>query len=111
MKRTFAAIVCFIALTGVARAQPPVALVEEVQGKVTGADFMDYVVPGQVIKLGSGGMVVISYLKSCWHETISGVGTVIVVEGSDSRWDALMRSATGSTGVHTGGVVLYPVLR
>ena len=78
MKRTFAAIVCLIALTGAARAQPPVALVEEVQGKVTGAEFMDYVVPGQVIKLGPGGMVVISYLKSCWHETISGVGTVIV---------------------------------
>ena len=78
MKRTFAAIVCLIALTAAARAQPPVALVEDVQGKVTGADFMDYVVPGQVIKLGPGGMVVISYLKSCWHETISGIGTVIV---------------------------------
>jgi hypothetical protein len=78
MKRTFAAMICLIALTGAARAQPPVALVEEVQGKVTGAEFMDYVVPGQVIKLGPGGMVVISYLKSCWHETISGIGTVIV---------------------------------
>jgi hypothetical protein len=78
MKRMFAAIVCFIGLSGAASAQPPVALVEDVQGKVTGADYMDYVVPGQVIKLGPGGAVVISYLKSCWHETISGVGTVIV---------------------------------
>ena len=78
MKRLFAAIACFIGLTGAASAQPPVALVEEVQGKVTGAEFMDYVVPGQVIKLGPGGKVVISYMKSCWHETISGVGTVIV---------------------------------
>jgi hypothetical protein len=78
MKRIFAAIVCFIGLTGAASAQPPVAVVEDVQGKVTGAEFMDYVVPGQVIKLGPGGMVVISYLKSCWHETISGIGTVIV---------------------------------
>jgi len=78
MKRMFAAIVCFVGLTGAASAQPPVALVEDVQGKVTGAEFMDYVVPGQVIKLGPGGTVVISYLKSCWHETISGIGTVIV---------------------------------
>ena len=78
MKRMFAAIVCFVGLTGAASAQPPVALVEDVQGKVTGAEFMDYVVPGQVIKLGPGGTVVISYLKSCWHETNSGIGTVIV---------------------------------
>jgi hypothetical protein len=78
MKRTLAAIVCVIGLTEAANAQPPVALVEEVQGKVTGAEFMDYVVPGQVIKLGPGGVVVISYLKSCWRETISGIGTVIV---------------------------------
>ena len=39
---------------------------------------MDYVVPGQVIKLGPGGMIVLGYMKSCWRETISGVGTVIV---------------------------------
>jgi hypothetical protein len=78
MKRLFAATVCFLALTGIARAEPPVAVVEDVQGKVTGAEFMDYVVPGQVIKLGPGGKVVLGYMKSCWRETISGVGTVIV---------------------------------
>src|SRR6516165_9196395 len=79
MKRVvLAAMIGLIALAGAARAETPVAVVEDVQGKVTGAEFMDYVVPGQVIKLGPGGMVVISYLKSCWHETISGVGTVIV---------------------------------
>jgi hypothetical protein len=78
MKRLFAGIVGFIAFTGVAHAQAPVAVVEDVQGKVTGAEFMDYVVPGQVIKLGAGGVVVLGYMKSCWHETISGIGTVIV---------------------------------
>jgi hypothetical protein len=78
MKRLFAATVCFLALTGIARAEPPVAVVEDVQGKVTGAEFMDYVVPGQVLKLGPGGKVVLGYMKSCWRETISGVGTVIV---------------------------------
>ncbi len=78
MKRLFAATACLLALTAIARAEPPAAVVEDVQGKVTGAEFMDYVVPGQVIKLGSGGKVVLGYMKSCWRETISGVGTVIV---------------------------------
>jgi hypothetical protein len=78
MRRMLTAIVSCLALTTLARAQAPVAVVEEVQGKVTGAEFMDYVVPGQVIKLGPGGMVVLSYMKSCWRETISGTGTVIV---------------------------------
>ena len=82
MKRLFAGLVGLIALTAAAQVraenQAPVAVVEDVQGKVTGAEFMDYVVPGQVIKLGAGGKVVIGYMKSCWQETISGIGTVIV---------------------------------
>jgi len=78
MRRMIAVIVSCLALATPARAQAPVAVVEDAQGKVTGAEFMDYVVPGQVIKLGPGGIVVLSYMKSCWHETISGVGTVIV---------------------------------
>jgi hypothetical protein len=74
----FAAIAGLAGLIGVAHAQTPVAVVEDVQGKVTGAEVMDYVVPGQVIKLGAGGLVVLGYMKSCWRETISGIGTVIV---------------------------------
>jgi len=79
MKRVvLAAMIGLIALAGAARAETPVAVVEDVYGKVTGVEFMDYVVPGQVIKLGPGGMIVLGYMKSCWRETISGVGTVIV---------------------------------
>lgn len=79
MKLILSAAIAFLALTGVAAAgQAPVAVVEDVQGKVTGVQFMDYVVPGQVIKLGEGGMVTLSYMKSCWRETISGIGTVLV---------------------------------
>jgi hypothetical protein len=79
MKRFFSVMIGVIALTGVARAgQAPVAVVEDVQGKVTGAEFMDYVVPGQVIKLGAGGSITLGYMKSCWRETITGIGTVIV---------------------------------
>lgn len=78
MKRFFFAMIGLIAMTCAARAETPVAVVEDVQGKVTGAEFMDYVVPGQVIKLGPGGKLVLGYMKSCWQEIISGVGTVIV---------------------------------
>ncbi|HTO61065.1 MAG TPA: hypothetical protein VMM15_07395 [Bradyrhizobium sp.] len=82
MKDILIATITLIGLTSAAVAEPPVALVEELQGKVTGAEFMDYVTPGQVIKIGPGGAVVLSYLKSCRRETISGIGTVIV--GSDA---------------------------
>src|ERR1700682_3653618 len=78
MKSIFAAVVVFVDLTGLAAAQAPVAVVEDVRGTVTGAEFMDYVAPGKVIKLGPGGAVVLGYMKSCWRETITGGGTVIV---------------------------------
>jgi hypothetical protein len=55
----------------------PVAIVEDVQGKVDGVEFMDYVAPGKVIKLGAKASVVLGYMKSCWRETITG-GTVVV---------------------------------
>ena len=42
-----------------AAAQVPVAIVEDVQGKVVGVEFMDYVAPGKVIKLGPKA-------RSCW---------------------------------------------
>jgi hypothetical protein len=78
MKRSIA--VCFglLALASPAAADSPAAVVEDVQGKVTGAEFMDYVTPKAVIKIGDGGSIILSYLKSCRRETISGTGTVVV---------------------------------
>ncbi len=78
MKRTFAVFVSLLALAAPAAAQSPVAVVEDVQGKVTGAEFMDYVTPKTVIKLGDGAAVIISYMNSCRREKISGIGTVII---------------------------------
>ena len=75
------AIVIFVGLLGLASpaaADSPVAVVEDIKGKVTGAEFMDYVTPKAVIKIADGGSVVLSYLKSCRRETISGAGTVVV---------------------------------
>jgi hypothetical protein len=60
-----------------ATAQAPVAVVEEVKGKPSGVEFMDYVAPGKVIKLGPKDSIVLGYMNSCWRETITG-GTVLV---------------------------------
>ncbi len=78
MKPTIAVCLGLLALASPAVAQSPVAVVEDVQGKVTGAEFMDYVTPKAVIKIGDGGSVILSYLKSCRRETITGTGTVVV---------------------------------
>ena len=80
MKKAIVVVFGVMGFAGSATAQAPVAVVEEVQGNVTGAEFMDYVVPGKVIKLGQGASVVLGYMKSCRRETISGTGTVIVGE-------------------------------
>jgi hypothetical protein len=55
----------------------PTALVEDVKSTTADIEFMDYVGKGQTIKLGAGEVLVLSYLKSCEHETITG-GTVVV---------------------------------
>jgi hypothetical protein len=78
MKKAIVVLVGVMGFAGAAMAQAPVAVVEEVQGKVSGAEFMDYVAKGKVIKLGEGASVVLGYMKSCRRETIAGVGTVIV---------------------------------
>jgi hypothetical protein len=55
----------------------PTALVEDVKSATADIEFMDYVGMGQVIKLEPRDVLVLSYLKSCEHETITG-GTVVV---------------------------------
>jgi hypothetical protein len=80
MKHVFAATVALFGLAGPATAQGPVAVVEDVQGKVSDVEFMDYVVPGKVIKLGPDSRLVLGYMKSCRRETITGGGTVTIGE-------------------------------
>jgi hypothetical protein len=55
----------------------PIALVEDVKSTTADVEFMDYVGTGQLIKLAPQDVLVLSYLKSCAHETITG-GTVTV---------------------------------
>jgi hypothetical protein len=77
MKRVIGHLIILFALSAAAAAEVPIAIVEDVRGKVDGVEFMDYVSPGKVIKLGPNATVVLGYLKSCWHETITG-GTVVI---------------------------------
>jgi hypothetical protein len=84
MKRAIVVCAGLLALVAPAAAESPVALVEDVQGKVTGAEFMDYVAPKTVIKLAAGSSVVISYMNSCRREKISGLGTAII--GTDESF-------------------------
>lgn len=81
-KRFAAAIASMIALAtpALARAPAPLvptALVEDIKSGTAEVEFMDYVGSGQVIRLAPGDILVLSYLKSCEHETITG-GTVTV---------------------------------
>lgn len=79
LSRTLPAAVLAAALlaSSSARAQAPVAVVEDVNSKSAGVEFMDYVSPGKVIRLGATDTLVLGYMNSCEHESITG-GTVTV---------------------------------
>lgn len=77
MKCLVGAVVGAFCLAAPALAETPAAIVEDVQGKVDGIAFMDYVAPGKIIKLGPKASITLSYLKSCLRETISE-GVVLV---------------------------------
>lgn len=89
MRILIAAVIAMVGLAAAsAAAQSPVAIVEDIQGKADGVEFMDYVATGKVIKLGPKTTLVLGYMKSCWRETITG-GVVVVgaeqstVQGGD----------------------------
>jgi len=86
------AVIGSLGLLSLARAQPPVAIVEEVKGKVAGAEFMDYVSPGHVIKLGATGAIVLGYLTSCWREAITGGVVVVGTEESKVKFAQVERT-------------------
>lgn len=60
-----------------AMAAGPTAIVEDVNARAAGVDFMEYVDQGRTIKLGAKGTLVLGYLGSCLREIITG-GTVTV---------------------------------
>lgn len=79
MRSLFVALIgsALLIVPAAAQVSAPAAIVEEVKGDVPGVEFMDYVLPGKVIKLGAKGEIVLNYLNSCVRETIKG-GVVVV---------------------------------
>lgn len=76
----------------------PTALVEDVTSASAEVEFMDYVGPGQTIALAPRDVLVLSYLKSCEHETITG-GTVRVgMERSDVQGGKVVRAKVACNG-------------
>ncbi len=75
-------------------AQTPAAVVEEVGGGVAGVQFMDYVEPGQVIRLGGHD----GYLKSCWRETITGGTVTVGTEQSEVTGGEVVRAKIACEG-------------
>jgi hypothetical protein len=70
----------------------PTALVEDVKSATADIEFMDYVGNGQVIKLGPRDVLVLSYLKSCEHETITGGSVTVGMERSEVRDGQVVRA-------------------
>jgi hypothetical protein len=77
MKSLIGVLIGALCVAAPALAETPAAIVEDVQGKVDGVEFMDYVAPGKIIKLGPKASITLGYLKSCLRETISE-GVVLV---------------------------------
>jgi hypothetical protein len=75
------ALVLLLMMPMAARAQ--VALVEDVNSKSAGVQSMDYLATGKEIRLAKQDTLVLSYLKSCWRETIVGGTVTVGAEQSD----------------------------
>ncbi len=74
------------------------ALVEDVKSATAKIEFMDYVRNGQVITLEPEGVLVLSYLKSCQYETITGGTVHIRLEKSDVEGGKIVRSKVPCNG-------------
>jgi hypothetical protein len=91
-----AALVLVLMMPMAARAQ--VALVEDVNSKSAGIQSMDYVATGKQIRLGKQDTLVLSYLKSCWRETIAGGTVTVGAEQSDVQGGSVQRQKVDCDG-------------
>lgn len=80
-----------------ARAGEPVAIVEEAPER-TGVFFMDYLEAGAAFELASDEKLIISYLKSCQRETITGGRIIVGFEKSAVKGGALAREEIDCSG-------------
>ena len=76
----------------------PTALVEDVKSTTADVEFMDYVGKGQVVDLGPGGVLVLSYLRSCEHETITGGKVTVGFQRSEVQGGHVIRTKVACHG-------------
>jgi hypothetical protein len=98
---TSVAVVLAFATGSLARAPAPLvptAVVEDVKSITADVEFMDYVGRGQVIKLGPADLLVLSYLKSCEHETITGGTVTVGAERSEVKEGQVARTKVPCNG-------------
>ena len=77
---------------GVGSAPVQVALVEDVSGHPAGAELMDYLEPGRLIRLGPRDKIVLGYLRSCVRETITGGIVKVGTDESDVQSGKIERA-------------------
>lgn len=80
-----------------ARAGEPVAIVEEAPER-TGVFLMDYLEAGTAFELASDEKLVISYLKSCQREIITGGRIIVGFEKSTVKGGAIQREEIDCSG-------------
>jgi len=81
-----------------ALAQAPVAIVEHVDSKSAGVEFMDYLSAGRVVQLAAGDRLVLGYLKSCWRETIVAGRVKVGIEQSEVEGGKVERAKVACDG-------------
>lgn len=85
-----------VALAAAPRA--PVAVIESMTGELPGIHFMDYLDPGQVIRLTPRDTIVVGYMRTCWQETITGGTVTVGTEQSEVLGGRVERSRTHCDG-------------
>jgi hypothetical protein len=68
-----------------------VALVESFTGNTSTLEYMDYLRPGQVIRLSPQDTLVLTYVRSCVRETIRGGIVTIGTDRSDVESGEVVR--------------------
>jgi hypothetical protein len=74
--------------------QSPVAIVEEVSGNSADVGFMDYVEAGRVIRLAPKDSIVLSYMKSCVRESMTGGTMTVGTDHSEVAEPAVFERST-----------------
>ena len=103
----FCLLALFAAALTPARAGELVAIVEDSEGDTGDVQLFDMVEAGTVITLGSGGRLVLGYLRSCWRETIAGGEVTVGVEQSVVKRGRVFRERVECDG---GSLILSDAL-